>query len=577
MSGGERTVIEVEDLTVRFGGVMSIDQISVTFPSGTCGLIGPNGAGKTTFLNVLSGFVRPAAGRVAAFGDDLLVLSDYERARWGVRRTFQTEQAIGHRRADPGRRRGTGRGRGGRRRPPRPGPRFGGPWAVAALGAVRRTGAPSSRWPAASTPSTLPPPPPSPAYSGGTDADLAVECARERGADASGAGGSWGACSASLFWSRRLSSRRPPTPAHRGAGAPRSTPPAAAAGGETDPGVRLPAASGPGRACGRRLPRGAGLDNASLVGGVIDPRRSARSRPDPRQTSGHAPRWTPTGGDNYDLYQGLPLPYPGHRPDHGRLADLPGPSRRTRWPCWTSPGCCSWTPPDPSASHNYEAPGQSWAGVAYSLLRRANEMAPVLRLAAGPLLRDVDGLRTAHRGRRGGGRARGRGLSRRPHPAWLLGQVQYSPGLADRVVLQVRAGTAGDGARRRGDVRRAARTTRTHLLGWAGAGDLYLQLADEAEQLSLQPFQVRAWRRDALAVYVEARRRSDDAALLVRLGTGAFGQRPARRGGRRPGGRGGAGTWRAGAPDAGGRAREAGPAGRRRRRPRRHPGRWTGR
>ena len=87
-------MIEVEGLTVRFGGVMSIDQMSVTFPSGTCGLIGPNGAGKTTFLNVLSGFVRPAAGRVAAFGDDLLVLSDYERARWGVRRTFQTEQAI---------------------------------------------------------------------------------------------------------------------------------------------------------------------------------------------------------------------------------------------------------------------------------------------------------------------------------------------------------------------------------------------------------------------------------------------------------------------------------------------------
>ena len=87
-------MIEVEDLTVRFGGVLSIDQMSVTFPSGTCGLIGPNGAGKTTFLNVLSGFVRPAAGRVAAFGDDLLVMSDYERARWGVRRTFQTEQAI---------------------------------------------------------------------------------------------------------------------------------------------------------------------------------------------------------------------------------------------------------------------------------------------------------------------------------------------------------------------------------------------------------------------------------------------------------------------------------------------------
>jgi ABC-type branched-subunit amino acid transport system ATPase component len=87
-------VIEVEDLTVRFGGVMSIDQMSVTFPSGTCGLIGPNGAGKTTFLNVLSGFVRPANGRVTAFGDNVLGMSDFERARWGVRRTFQTEQAI---------------------------------------------------------------------------------------------------------------------------------------------------------------------------------------------------------------------------------------------------------------------------------------------------------------------------------------------------------------------------------------------------------------------------------------------------------------------------------------------------
>jgi branched-chain amino acid transport system ATP-binding protein len=87
-------VIVVEDLTVRFGGVTSLDKMSVTFESGTCGLIGPNGAGKTTFFNVLSGFVRPAAGTVTAFGDDLLSMVHYRRARWGVRRTFQTEQAI---------------------------------------------------------------------------------------------------------------------------------------------------------------------------------------------------------------------------------------------------------------------------------------------------------------------------------------------------------------------------------------------------------------------------------------------------------------------------------------------------
>jgi branched-chain amino acid transport system ATP-binding protein len=88
-------VIQVEDLTVRYGGVTSLDGMNLTFEKGTCGLIGPNGAGKTTFFNVLSGFVRPASGAVRAFGTDLLSMPHFRRARWGVRRTFQTEQAIG--------------------------------------------------------------------------------------------------------------------------------------------------------------------------------------------------------------------------------------------------------------------------------------------------------------------------------------------------------------------------------------------------------------------------------------------------------------------------------------------------
>jgi ABC-type branched-subunit amino acid transport system ATPase component len=87
-------VIEVQGLTVRFGGVTPIDAMTATFPGGTCGLIGPNGAGKTTFFNVLSGFVKPVAGTIVAFGDQLLAMPDYRRARWGLRRTFQTEQAI---------------------------------------------------------------------------------------------------------------------------------------------------------------------------------------------------------------------------------------------------------------------------------------------------------------------------------------------------------------------------------------------------------------------------------------------------------------------------------------------------
>jgi branched-chain amino acid transport system ATP-binding protein len=87
-------MVEIENLTVRFGGVTPIDGVSLVFESGTCGLIGPNGAGKTTFFNVMSGFVKPATGTITAFGENLLKMADYRRARWGLRRTFQTEMAI---------------------------------------------------------------------------------------------------------------------------------------------------------------------------------------------------------------------------------------------------------------------------------------------------------------------------------------------------------------------------------------------------------------------------------------------------------------------------------------------------
>jgi ABC-type branched-subunit amino acid transport system ATPase component len=87
-------MIKVSGLTVRFGGVTPLDGMDVAFDAGTCGLIGPNGAGKTTFFNVLSGFVRPAGGSIEAFGENLLKMTNFRRARWGVRRTFQTEQAI---------------------------------------------------------------------------------------------------------------------------------------------------------------------------------------------------------------------------------------------------------------------------------------------------------------------------------------------------------------------------------------------------------------------------------------------------------------------------------------------------
>jgi ABC-type branched-subunit amino acid transport system ATPase component len=87
-------MIEVKNLTVKYGGVTSLDGMDLLFENGVCGLIGPNGAGKTTFFNVLSGFVKPSSGGVTAFGVDLLRMAHFRRARWGIRRTFQTEQAI---------------------------------------------------------------------------------------------------------------------------------------------------------------------------------------------------------------------------------------------------------------------------------------------------------------------------------------------------------------------------------------------------------------------------------------------------------------------------------------------------
>ena len=81
-------MIEVSGLTVRFGGVTSLDGMNVSFESGTCGLIGPNGAGKTTFFNCLLGMLRPDGGRITFDGRDLTRVATHKRARLGIGRTF---------------------------------------------------------------------------------------------------------------------------------------------------------------------------------------------------------------------------------------------------------------------------------------------------------------------------------------------------------------------------------------------------------------------------------------------------------------------------------------------------------
>jgi len=88
--GDSPGVLDIRDVTVRFGGVTALD--SVSFAAAPCqvtGVIGPNGAGKTTLLNVLCGFVKPDAGRLT-FGDtDLTGLKPHKLASLGIARTLQ--------------------------------------------------------------------------------------------------------------------------------------------------------------------------------------------------------------------------------------------------------------------------------------------------------------------------------------------------------------------------------------------------------------------------------------------------------------------------------------------------------
>jgi len=87
-------MIEISGLTVQFGGVKPISDLSATLSAPVAGLIGPNGAGKTTLLNVFSGFVIPVKGKVNVDGIHLLDLNPQQRVRTGLRRAFQTEQVV---------------------------------------------------------------------------------------------------------------------------------------------------------------------------------------------------------------------------------------------------------------------------------------------------------------------------------------------------------------------------------------------------------------------------------------------------------------------------------------------------
>ena len=90
-------LLELEDVTRTFGGVVALDRVSMAVAEGEiAGLIGPNGAGKTTAFNVVTRLYAPDAGRLAFAGEDLLRVPAHGIVGRGIARTFQNLALFQH-------------------------------------------------------------------------------------------------------------------------------------------------------------------------------------------------------------------------------------------------------------------------------------------------------------------------------------------------------------------------------------------------------------------------------------------------------------------------------------------------
>jgi branched-chain amino acid transport system ATP-binding protein len=91
-----QTLLEIRDVTLRFGGLVALDSVSFDIRRGEIlGLIGPNGAGKTTCFNVMTGVYRPTSGQVLLEGTPLGKRKRYQITQLGLARTFQNIRLFG--------------------------------------------------------------------------------------------------------------------------------------------------------------------------------------------------------------------------------------------------------------------------------------------------------------------------------------------------------------------------------------------------------------------------------------------------------------------------------------------------
>ena len=89
-------MLEVRDLTVRFGGLVALNAVSFAIGAGeTVSIIGANGAGKTTLFNTITGFIEPTSGDILFMGRSVAKLPAFRRAQLGMARSFQIPRVMG--------------------------------------------------------------------------------------------------------------------------------------------------------------------------------------------------------------------------------------------------------------------------------------------------------------------------------------------------------------------------------------------------------------------------------------------------------------------------------------------------